>query len=218
MTGINELWIHGSEADWKYALNKYYEQPSAIANEPLEKKMEALDPESVKRMSGQEFYRFLYDDYFVWKYTAKNRLATCRKSLRKYEDEKDWERLEYIKRSIFKHYECDPIDTELLLEDAKKINGLGIAGASGLLSILFPNKYGTVDQFVVDALCKIDDLTSEQRQKLILAEKRKESLKTEDGVFLIGLLRVNSNALNKQFGTNFWTPRKIDMVLWTYGH
>lgn len=35
---------------------------------------------------------------------------------------------------------------------AKRIRGLGIAGAPGLLAVLYPEHFETVDQLVVDAL------------------------------------------------------------------
>ena len=37
-----------------------------------------------------------------------------------------------------------------------QIHGLGTAGVSGLLAVLFPEHYGTIDQFVVYALRKLE--------------------------------------------------------------
>lgn len=41
-----------------------------------------------------------------------------------------------------------------------------------------------------------------------------ESVSISNGVDLINILRDKANDNNKLFSTNFWTPRKIDMVLW----
>jgi hypothetical protein len=42
------------------------------------------------------------------------------------------------------------------LKTAGEIKGLGIPGASGLLSVMYPAEFGTVDQFVVKALRETD--------------------------------------------------------------
>jgi len=41
---------------------------------------------------------------------------------------------------------------------ATSIHGLGIAGASGLLTLMYPDQFGTVDQFVVKALREVEGL------------------------------------------------------------
>ena len=40
---------------------------------------------------------------------------------------------------------------------------------------------------------------------------------TKDGVIIVSILRRKASKLNKSFGTDFWTPRMIDKVLWTVG-
>ena len=42
------------------------------------------------------------------------------------------------------------------------------------------------------------------------------SMDVKDGVYIERLLIEKANDLNNRFETDFWTPRKIDMVLWTY--
>ena len=46
----------------------------------------------------------------------------------------------------------DPSDVGAALQTALAIRGLGTAGASGLLALLYPRDLTTVDQFVVKAL------------------------------------------------------------------
>ena len=102
---------------------------------------------------------------------------------------------------------------EKALEKVKEIKGLGIAGASGLLSILFPSKYGTVDQFVVKRLLEIHDLP----ERKIITEINPESISLSQGATLIEILRRKADELNVHNKTDFWTPREVDMVLWSYG-
>jgi len=96
---INNLWSHGSEAAWHKALEHYYELLNAEAKE-LDDYMENLDANDIAQLPSFEFYNFLHDKYFVWKYTAKNRLATTRKSLRRYVEENKLSELADIIESI----------------------------------------------------------------------------------------------------------------------
>ena len=94
-----------------------------------------------------------------------------------------------------------------------EIHGLATAGASGLLAILFPNDFGTVDQFVVKVLNNVEGINYADE----LSKMNPNSLSIKDGVVLTKIFREKADELNKKFGTNFWTPRKIDMVLWSFG-
>ena len=207
---INELWHSGCEQYWEDALSEYDKIDSAKRNFELEKRMSSIDPASVKEMNGQQFYCFLYDEYFVWKYTAKNRLATTRKHLQKHEY--NLAGLEKIHADIFNLFELDPEDTKKLLCKTQQIHGLGTAGASGLLSILFPEYYGTVDQFVVKSLCKIEDLP----EKTKIENMNSKSLTMKDGVIIESIFRLKSAELNDKFNKKEWIPRKIDMILWAF--
>ena len=47
--------------------------------------------------------------------------------------------------------------TRMGLNVAVQIKGLGIAGASGLLSLLYPSYFGTVDDMVIRALLSTNE-------------------------------------------------------------
>ena len=209
---IVKLWHDGNESDWKEALHRYYENPTVKQNKELEKRMDEVTPETIKKMTVQEFYRFLHEEYFVWKYTAKNRLTTTRKQLEKYEQE-GMEKLEVIRHKIFRAFDDDPEDTEELLCKAQQIHGLGIAGASGFLAILFPEYYGTIDQFLVYALWRVENLPEHS----VLEKIKPESLSIEDGIILENILRKKAKELNEKFDSAEWNPKKIDMILWALG-
>ena len=118
------------------------------------------------------------------------------------------ERLFRIKDLLFA---SDSMDIRKGIERARYIRGLGPAGASGLLAVLFPNWFGTVDQFVVVALVEIQTLP--ERQKLL--RMTPQNLINNDAVVLIDILRKKAAQLNASFRTKEWTSRKIDMILWT---
>ena len=106
MTGnaINHLWNYGTEANWLDALNQYDVIIDSRSSEAqwIEKFMDQLDAENVKNMSLQEFYDFLYEKYFFWVFTQKNRLATTRKQLQRYVDEIGCLNLELYIRSCLR--------------------------------------------------------------------------------------------------------------------
>ena len=208
-SNLKLLWYYGSESEWKKALN-YYDDMLGNEQKIIEDYINNIDADEVKKLNGNEFYEFLYHKYFVWKYTQKNRLATTRMNLEKYIDNDELSKLDNIKERLFS---TSKADVAKCLEIATEIRGLGTAGASGLLAILFPQFFGTVDQFVVKSLCDIDHPI----YKDVLNNMNPESLKNKDGVILIKIMREKATELNIQFNTDFWTPRKIDMILWSYG-
>ena len=172
--------------------------------------MERLDPAAIEEMSAGQWYRFLLNEYFRWKYTAAHRYASTTKSFKEYDANGQLDVLLKIKEQIFA---ADKSEIRQCLILASSIRGLGIAGASGLLAVLFPEHFGTADQFVGKALAQIPDLP----EKNLVAKMNPESLTLENGVLLIQIMRRKGMELNRTFATQEWTPRKVDMVLWTCG-
>lgn len=206
---LTKLWYSKQEILWHTALDNYWNYVKE-SNRVLEEKMEELDWRYVKNLSVSEFYDFLYNEYFIWKYTAPNRLATTRNQLRKYETENRMHELGLIKDQIFLN---NTKNIQEGLKTVKQIKGLGVAGASGLLSLLFPMNYGTVDQFVVKALMSIENFSDYKK----ISNMNPDSLTINDGVILINIMKNKAMELNTYNRTDYWTPRKIDKVLWTYG-
>lgn len=204
------LWYSGSESDWKEALNSY----DAMLNDnhrAIENYINNIDADEVKNMDVNEFYRFLYDKYFPWKFTDGRILKSNReRNLEKYIRNNELHVLDSIHKRLFttsRHdiYSC--------LNVVEKIYGVATAAGSGLLAILFPEDFGTVDRFVVERLQELDDPNFKKK----LDKMKPESLNTKDGVYLIQIMRTKAAELNAKFDTDFWTPRKIDMVLWSFG-
>lgn len=166
------------------------------------KKLGSLTPE--------DWYHFLHDKYFRWKYTASNRYATTTIQFKKYRDGSGIFGLEKLCQQLLNLHNSD-IRHGLIT--AKRIRGLGTAGASGLLSLMYPDRFATVDQFVVKALRLVTDLPDARA----LAKMNPENLSISDGILLIDILTRKARQNNESFGTSLWTPRKIDMVLWTFG-
>lgn len=166
-----------------------------IENVEVEKEIEkySRNPALVQKMKCDEFYSFLYNCFYVWKYTSKNRLKTCRNCLSKEKDNKEYRnKLCQIKNSIFESEKNNVDDYRNLLKKVMNIPGLGVAGASGLLAILFPDKYGTVDQFLVKALKCIDGLDEEDSKNLENIKKI-DDLTVSDAVVLQSIICKKAN-------------------------
>jgi hypothetical protein len=80
MTTMTELWASNDPAIWGKALAPYSTLLDR-ANVELEHRLENMGTERIGKMSPEEWHAFLRDEYFVWKYTAKNRLTTTRAAL-----------------------------------------------------------------------------------------------------------------------------------------
>lgn len=213
----NKLWNCDNEDEWKNAL-MYYWALIKEENIKVERRMHKIKRFEVQDFSYQQFYDFLCNEYYEWKYTAGNRLARNKKLLQENHcDSIGYDILMSVKRKIF---ELNHNNIEMCLNNICKksrtsgIYGLGVAGASGLLAILFPERFGTVDQFIVSSLQSIKVLSEEAKLHSI---KNPESLTVKEATMLIKLMRNKAKELNEKFDTDFWTPRKIDMILWSIG-
>ena len=204
---INTLWHNGSKAMWEAALAAYWDHFNETQYK-LEKQMESIDASDVGSLSVYEFYDFLYQLYFPWKFTNKLFLSRNRSHLEKYLLDNNIEYLSAIQTHLFSlNFE----DIRECLTVAGRIRGLGTAGSSGLLAILFPAYFGTVDQFVVYSLLKVEGMAEHD----IVSRMNPQALTLNNGVTLTKIMRNKANELNNRFHTDFWTPRRIDMVLWS---
>ena len=144
---------------------------------------------------------------------GKKRYATTTYWLQLYSKDERLSELEQTKQDLSSF---DLNDIKEGLQIAGNIRGLGTAGASGLLSILFPKHFGTVDQFLVKALRKVDveplSETNGTNEKLL--SMNPTALTIADAVILTKIMRQKAADLNTTFCAKFWTPRKIDKVLW----
>jgi hypothetical protein len=209
MMPIADLWTSKDPAAWEKALERYWEfvQPR---NLDLEKSLDDLKLERLHRMDAQGWYDFLKNEYFRWKYTAPNRYASTTQHIQSYVNDGALEELDAIRRQLLT---LDIDDIRTSLKTACEIRGLGTAGASGLLSLMYPHQFATVDQFVVKALRQVNGFP----EAAAIARMKPEGLTIDDGVLLMDILRRKAADNNRRFNSHNWTPRKLDMVLWTYG-
>ncbi|MCF8223726.1 MAG: hypothetical protein K9J25_11305 [Bacteroidales bacterium] len=92
MSNISQLWYSTNEPNWLLVLQKYWDhiKPSHLV---LEKRLNELNREEIDTLHTVDWYNFLHDSYFKWKYTAPNRYATTTMHLRKYLDNNQIDKL-----------------------------------------------------------------------------------------------------------------------------
>ena len=207
---ICELWDSAEPSDWEDALERYwcFVLPR---NRDLERPLDDLDLERLRHLDARGWYSFLHDEYFRWKYTAPNRYATTTRWLHFYEeDQHTLADLDQIRQRLLT---LNTDDIRSGLQVACRIRGLGTSGASGLLALMYPQRFGTADQFVVKALRQIERLP----EAAALRRLNPEGLTIRDATMIVEILRRKAAENNRAFNVDTWTPRKIDKVLWTYG-
>jgi hypothetical protein len=176
----------------------------------LDRSLDRLGLSRFRGFDAKGWYDFLLNEYFRWKYTVSNRYASTTRHLEKHGEGEGLAKLDEIRLRLL-CFNAD--DTCLGLDVARTIPGLGVAGASGLLAIMYPAKFGTVDQFVLKALRDVGTLP----ESSVIAKMKPGMLVIGDAIIVIGALRRKADALNKLFGGTSWTPRKVDKVLWAFG-
>lgn len=205
---IKTLWNSNDKVVWESALSKYYESVKSD-NNSVEEKLNGLTTDYFMSMSGQDFYRFLVGDYAQWKYTdgrIKHRVQHEIEDFHQFHTDNEF------KRVIDSIFGLSPDDIYLHIANISRISGIGSAGASGILSLIFPQYFGTVDRYAAENLQKVYDKSTYYGRKI--HNINPTDISTYDAVTLIEIYREKANELNTTFGCDDWTPRKIDMILW----
>jgi hypothetical protein len=201
---LGELWSSNDALEWRQALEAYWDRVPE-RRRSLEERMERLSPVEVGACDASSWVQFLHEEYFVWKYTQGNRLANSRRLLDRQVQEAGFGYLDSIRMRLLS---IEPGDIGRAIHVAGLVKGLGVAGASGLLSLLYPAHFGTLDRFLVLNLRSVEPEVPE------LHEMNPDGLTGLDGVILTSMLRAKAMELTSALGES-WTPRKIDKVLWT---
>jgi hypothetical protein len=206
-SNIANLWETRNEKEWRDALSRYWENPTVVRNCEIETLMANLDVQQVSDYNSHDWYEFL-KRYFTWKF--KGNYLPQKLS---YLGENGIEQLTKVKQSLFAldEFELANIRSCINLVRSPQIKGLQYPGASGLLAVLFPSWFGTADRFVVESSQDIESLPVRDKVRAM----NPKALKGSDAILLIEIMRRKAKQLNNWFGNNEWTPRKVDMILWT---
>jgi hypothetical protein len=206
-----ELWNSKDPSEWDYCEGELYDAAVKPENRSVERELERPGlRERIARMDAAQFYAFLRDEYFKWKFTAEPERSQSPRYLARHVTDGTMDRVERARRNLISRGEVSKGGSIWMLMGRNEgIHGLAVAGASGLLALVYPEEFGTVDVMVTRAL-----------QKVGLREVMKinpEKIEVEDAVTMIEIMRIKALELNRMFGANKWTPRLIDRVLWVAG-
>jgi len=205
---LKNIWNCRDIDKWKKAEEKYWERLNQVAI--IEKKFEQMTTEEILGMPPDKFYIFLRDMYFPWKFTGvylKPRLENLKTIENKQTQIKDViDDLKELQKRIADKKELNDDDMSNAIRNLQKIPGIGPSAATGLLSILFPTHFGTIDKFVGINLrnigCKID-------------EQEYTNISVESAIKMEKILIDKAKELNKEMNTDYWTPRRLDKILWS---
>jgi hypothetical protein len=204
---MSELWNSGEESEWDMALGCYWRCfKEGSQQQMLERKLAAPQADRARTMAPIESYEFLRSEYFPWKFTICGYLKQNVHHLESQYKEDQGRSLHAIRSRILAAGDADNIHDAL--QAADDIGGLAPVGASGLIAVLFPCRFATVDQYVVKSLrcAGVGDA----------AAIDPAAIGHRDAVRIIEIQRRKAAELNEHFTKKEWTPRKIDMVLWAY--
>jgi hypothetical protein len=199
VTLVADLWRSDGAQDWHDALAHYWDLVK-MPNRGLEQRLETLDLDRLRRMDARGWYVFLREEG-----PALNRYGSITKELRALVDAPGVEALDRCRKRLLA---LDPSDIRTALNAALAIPGLGMVGASGLLSLMYPSAFGLVDEFVVRALREVQGLP----EAAVLPRMGGRPLTVRDGVIIIGILRRKAADLSRELD-EVWTPRMIGRVL-----
>jgi len=211
---IIRLWNSTDEADWiRTATYDYMQQ--VLHHNPnngnLENYMDNLNVEPVLANS-ESFFTFLHDRLFPWKFSQGNileanlnRLNAMNAVNREYA----YNRMRELCHSLNGLCTNDIYQSDLIynaLSIHNYIDGMGVACASGMLSVMFPRLFGTVDRFVRISLCA--------------AGIMEPTANPECDIDIDEAVRMENIMIGKSlsFENENITPRVIDKALWTMGH
>ena len=159
-----------------------------------------------------QFFDIVYSKYGRWKYTDY-RFFSKYKSTNIDESTK----INFLKD--FKGYIgkietnkfCDEIETKKFIKEGLKyrfkLPGIGVAGMSGILSLILPDKFGVVDRYVAMALETVAGIKVSHY----------DDLSDFNAAELEWCMIEKARKLNElKIGDIHWTPRDIDKALWSY--
>lgn len=204
---IKALWDSKEQDDWENAL-LCYKTAVKDGNMEIEQKLNNMTTDDFRKMLPQDFYRFLVDDYVLWKYTDGRIRSRVQHSIKEFHQTYGDAEFYKILEGLFI---IDPDDIYLHLTNITRIKGIGVAGASGILSLVFPQYFGTVDRFAVENLQKVYDEDSIYENELHKMDPK--NISVYEAVTVILIYRKKAEELFRAFGG--WTPRMVDMVLWS---
>lgn len=208
MVSIQDVWTSEENSVWCAQIDAYWKYIEAQGKKALEEEMANLNSQLISDSTDGAWRDFLANKYIPWKHSPGRFWRSMQKKfIARYAVQEQQTLLSTVKSRIFA---CNRGMTKELLDIVDEIYQFGIPSASGLLSLLFPSHFGTVDRFAIESLQRIEEFKGDIEIQRI----KPKSISLNDAVHAISIMRVKALENNKLFGTDYWTARRIDMVLY----
>jgi hypothetical protein len=208
MANIRDVWTSKDNSVWCSQIDAYWKHIEKQRKIALEEEMNNLNCQVISESSVGVWREFLATKYIPWKHKPGPFWRSIQtKFLAQYAAQEQQDLLATLKSRIFA---CTPEKTRDLLEIVDEIYQFDMPSASGLLSLLFPSHFGTVDRFAIQSLQRIEEFKDDTKVQRI----DPKDISLDDAVHAISIMRVKALENNNLFGTDYWTARRIDMVLY----
>ncbi|MCR5629587.1 DUF1759 domain-containing protein [Eubacterium sp.] len=200
---FSELYFSGNEDSWKEYEQEYYD----FVDVQLEKEIERI--RSIDCI--ENFYSFLIDKLLKWSLISDFIYESNVKRLKE-EYENDRNKLNVIFDKIceyVKKIENDSTEDYTYISNGinllTEIVGVGPVCSTSFLAIILPSKFGVVSRHIIEPMKEV--YSDVKEYKKVISKKQACELEIK--------LNEISRTINKRFDSNYWTPRKVDKVLWT---
>lgn len=220
-----DLWESQDPYVWDRCLKAYWDVRSVRNNLAIEQEMDVVANcrQTLFDADARSWYRFLYDKYRPWKLKSQAKFFTDLQD--KFQKRYDGARgeLDALKWKLLR---ADKTDLTGCLQIVTLIEGFRIPTGSGLLAVLFPESFGTVDKLILRAFLTIPSVNSKYRldawthndDEYFSKGSKTDPKRYELASRLIALFTQKATENNRLVGTAHWTPRKVEMALWTTQH
>ena len=218
-TALVSLWRSNEVSAWRDALAKYWNHRPVRRNIDVERHMDRLTPEDrdVILASGAALVDFLEHWYYSWKFfsIAPYDIPKHQAKVRA-EYATNPAKYDAIARSLGS-LNPDNVEQCLTYVASRSIPGLQISAGSGVLAVLYPTWFGTVDQHTLRALQTLDGDGAEWLRRHIPGPEtffpaNNNDLGRHAAKLMTQLYRQKSQELAQLDEETGWTPRRVEMV------
>lgn len=221
MDRLDQLWHFGTESDWLGAVQEYWTVPTVKAKLALERRMTTMHAQR-NQVTGSDlaFYQFLRDDLYPWKMDGY-RIGTQQGNLDTYMEKKPLGIRNVRQALVSRMADIDSGKSSDFLKRLSVVGGMGVSVASGLLAVLWPSHFGTVDRFCLRGFLSVSNdpytgfMAEVVKNPDTFFDDYTDPLRLHVADLMIQLYRHKAADLNSRFGTTVWNPRQVEMVVWT---
>ena len=213
---VKGLWRSSKETEWERCINRYWHLDSVQTNLEAERRMENLNPQVFEKYNAEQFYDLLANQrsgYYRWKFGAQQADGNLKalQTFKQLPNNAAGGEFNRIKEDLltFDHH-----DIRQGLEIVKQFPGMQDKAGLGFLSVLFKPDFGTVDKWVIKILQHLDQFDF-PTMNVTVGKIDPDHPTTDEVVQIIQIFREKASELNQQFASKKWTPRRIDMALFS---